>query len=617
MNKVLWSTLVATPAIFAAALFAALPAIAAEARLSSEAEAQLSPTSVSALSAPVASTEMAPVLVNEASAVVPPVPTQVAQIAVPVAPAVEAAPAAAPSVDSLNQVVEYSNEGNNGLAQAGGLTIDRLSDVRPSDWAYTALQNLVEKYACIVGYPNLTYQGNRALTRYEFAAGLSSCLDRISDLIAASTADLATKEDLATLQRLQEEFAAELATLRGKVDSLEARTAELEANQFSTTTKLNGETIFSVSDIFGGGNDSTENDLGDVNETTFQYRVRLNFDTSFTGNDLLRARLQSGNFNRFVTTDPASSSSLLGGEGRLGYDTGTSNALQIDDLFYRFPIGDKITARILANAGALNDVVNPVSPFSSSGTGALSRFGRFNPIYRAPSVNAGAATTIQFNDKIALQLGYLAGEAERSDVGAGLFNGNYGAIGQLTLTPFTNNRLTLGLTYVNSYIQARDSAGSSIGNNSGTGSSLSRVAIGRPLSVNSYGVEANYKVSSGLLVGGWAGYSHIRAIGVGDADVWNYALTVALPDLGGRGNQLGLVAGIQPRLTGADAEVGDLLSGGRRSDPDVGLHLEGFYRLRLTDNISITPGLIVLTEPNHNSDNDAAIIGVVRTTFTF
>ncbi|MBW4516463.1 MAG: iron uptake porin [Timaviella obliquedivisa GSE-PSE-MK23-08B] len=602
MNKVLWSTLLASPAFLVATLFTAVPAIAIEA------EVQLSGASTSDVLASVSLPKVAAVQVSEAAAVIAPVPAQVAQISAPVAPAPS-------NVDSLNQVVEYSNEGNNGLAQAGGLTIDRLSDVRPSDWAYTALQNLVEKYACIVGYPNLTYQGNRALTRYEFAAGLSSCLDRISDLIAASTADLATAEDLATLQRLQEEFAAELATLRGKVDSLEARTAELEANQFSTTTKLVGETVFSVSDIFGGGNDSTENDLGDINETTFQYRTRLNFDTSFTGRDQLRARLQAGNFNRFVTTDPATSSSLLGNEGRLGYDTGTSNALELDDLYYRFPIGDKVTARIVANAGAFNDIVNTVSPFSSSGTGALSRFGRFNPIYRAPSVNAGAATSIQFNDQITLQLGYLAGEAERSGSGAGLFNGNYGAIGQLTLTPF--NRLTLGLTYINAYVQGRDSAGSSIGNNTGTGSSLARVSIGRPLSINSYGVEANFKVSSGLQVGGWAGYSHIRAIGVGDADVWNYALTVALPDLGGRGNQLGIVAGIQPRLTGADAEVGDLLSGDRRSDPDVGLHLEGFYRLRLSDNISITPGVIVLTEPNHNSNNDTAVIGVVRTTFSF
>jgi len=51
------------------------------------------------------------------------------------------------------------------------------------------------------------------------------------------------QEDLATLTRLQEEFAAELATLRGRVDALEASAAELEAQQFSTTTKLTGKSL--------------------------------------------------------------------------------------------------------------------------------------------------------------------------------------------------------------------------------------------------------------------------------------------------------------------------------------------------------------------------------------
>ncbi|MER3476228.1 MAG: hypothetical protein C4287_06270, partial [Leptolyngbya sp. ERB_1_2] len=130
-------------------------------------------------------------------------------------------------------------------------SVSQLSDVRPTDWAFQALQSLVERYGCIAGYPDRTYRGNRALTRYEFAAGVNACLDRINELIAASTADLVKKEDLATLQKLQEEFAAELATTRGLVDSLEARTTTLEKQQFSTTTKLNGEVIFSVSQAFG------------------------------------------------------------------------------------------------------------------------------------------------------------------------------------------------------------------------------------------------------------------------------------------------------------------------------------------------------------------------------
>jgi carbohydrate-selective porin OprB len=48
----------------------------------------------------------------------------------------------------------------------------------------------------------------------------------------------------------------------------------------------------------------------------------------------------------------------------------------------------------------------------------------------------------------------------------------------------------------------------------------------------------------------------------------------------------------------------------------VPFHLEGFYKYKLSDNLSITPGLIYLTAPNQTAGN-GALIGVVRTTFTF
>ncbi|NJQ98178.1 MAG: carbohydrate porin [Hydrococcus sp. CSU_1_8] len=60
------------------------------------------------------------------------------------------------------------------------------------------------------------------------------------------------REDIDILQRLQVEFAKELSTIAGRIDALEARSAFLEDNQFSTTTKLEGAVIFSVSDVFGG-----------------------------------------------------------------------------------------------------------------------------------------------------------------------------------------------------------------------------------------------------------------------------------------------------------------------------------------------------------------------------
>ncbi|HEY9805809.1 MAG TPA: iron uptake porin, partial [Candidatus Obscuribacterales bacterium] len=162
----------------------------------------------------------------------------------PTSPAIAETTLPAQALDSLDSSQDMVNvatlnpespeAATNGMAQV--TSVSQLSDVQPTDWAFQALQSLVERYGCIAGYPDGTYRGNRALSRYEFAAGVNSCLDRINELIEAGTNDLVQKEDLETLQRLQEEFSAELATLRGRVDALEARTAELEANQFSTTT---------------------------------------------------------------------------------------------------------------------------------------------------------------------------------------------------------------------------------------------------------------------------------------------------------------------------------------------------------------------------------------------
>ncbi|HEY9823349.1 MAG TPA: iron uptake porin, partial [Candidatus Sericytochromatia bacterium] len=84
--------------------------------------------------------------------------------------------------------------------------VTQLSDVRPGDWAYEALRSLVERYGCIAGYPDGTFKGNRAMTRYEFAAGLNACLQQVERLIASSGRDLATRQDLERLQRLVNEF---------------------------------------------------------------------------------------------------------------------------------------------------------------------------------------------------------------------------------------------------------------------------------------------------------------------------------------------------------------------------------------------------------------------------
>ncbi|HEY9805160.1 MAG TPA: iron uptake porin, partial [Candidatus Obscuribacterales bacterium] len=211
---------------------------------------------------------------------VPPVAPKVAQSAP------DAVPSASGSDDSsvLQQINRYTREGNsNSIDQV--TNVSQFSDVRPTDWAYQALRDLVERYGCIAGYPDSTFRGNRAMTRYEFAAGLNACLRQIEKLIAGQGSEV-TRADLDKLNQLINQFRAELTTLGTRVDRLDARVGFLEGHQFSTTTKLVGEAILAVTDEFGKGNDTN---------TIFGDRVRLDLQTSFTGQDKLHTRLAAGN----------------------------------------------------------------------------------------------------------------------------------------------------------------------------------------------------------------------------------------------------------------------------------------------------------------------------------
>src|SRR4028119_386516 len=182
-------------------------------------------------------------------------------------------------LDQLNRYSNEETENSDSIDQVTNVT--QLRDVSPGDWAYEALRSLVERYGCIAGYPDGTFRGNRSMTRYEFAAGLNACLQQVERLIAANTANFVTKEDLARLQRLVDEFRPELSTLGARVDKLEGRVASLEDHQFSTTTKLRGEAIFAV--VGGTGGDPVN---GRDPNIIMVDRVRLNLQTSFTGEDL-------------------------------------------------------------------------------------------------------------------------------------------------------------------------------------------------------------------------------------------------------------------------------------------------------------------------------------------
>ncbi len=415
----MWKSLVVSPAVLGATLLVSTTAIAA-------------PTT----------TEVAPS------------GTQAAEVAPKPAEILAQATTTSDDAKVLEQVNRYSKEGSSSQAQVTSVSqfsdvqptdwafqalqslVERYGCIAPTDWAFQALQSLVERYGCIAGYPNGTYRGNRALTRYEFAAGLNACLDRVNELIATATADLVTKQDLATLQRLQEEFSAELATLRGRVDSLEARTAELEANQFSTTTKLVGEAIFAVSDVFG---DNT----GDANNTVFQDRVRLGLETSFTGRDRLVTRLAAGNASAFDFRDE-NNLPISTAEGKQTYEIGSTgnNGVIIDRITYEAPVGPA-QVYLAANGGRHSHYAAVNNPYffdnTDGGNGALTTFASESPIYRIGG-GAGLALNLPFGSgggilrPSSVTLGYLASDANAPGEDRGLFNGNYAALGQLNFS---------------------------------------------------------------------------------------------------------------------------------------------------------------------------------------
>ena len=620
---------------------------------------------------------------------------------------------------TLDQIEQYSNEGQSNI-QGQVTNVGELRDVEPTAWAYEALRSLVERYGCIVGYPDRTFRGNRSLSRWEFAAGLNACLNVMERLIQENVAVL--REDIDKLKRLMEEFQAELAALGARVDNLESRVAFLEDHQFSTTTKLAGEVIFATSGSY------INNDAG--NQQVFQDRVRLVLNTSFSGEDRLVTRLAAGNAELFkqranvggvgfqsfteaefmaetgLTFDdlglPAGTDTLtLREEGSLTADfqnpltnqtwqnTRNDNNVEVDWLAYYFPweINEnfKMQTYVAATGGLWDDFTPTLNPYFEDydgGNGSLSSFAQRNPIYRIGG-GAGAGVSFQLGwlesllGPSSLTLGYLSGTASSPDESFGLFNGNYGALAQINFN--LGNSFNFGFTYVNAYHRP-DSAifasgavgdffdptspgtaglvGTSTANLSNP-SLNSEVAISTlniervradafdggvnvagatvgPFSIpgsdftplfdlpgkqtNSYGVEATWRVADWMNISAFGSYTNVRLIGFDTGDIWTYGAGFAFPDVWKEGNLLGIFAGVQPYLAGVALPTTATDSNGDRINILPGnknpIHVELFYKYQVTDNISITPGLIWLSNPGQFEADDS-LIGTVRGTFTF
>jgi Carbohydrate-selective porin, OprB family len=436
-----------------------------------------------------------------------------------------------------------------------------------------------------------------------------------------------SQQDFDRLKGQVESYRTELEGVDARIQEANAKAAKAGGG-FSTTTKLAGEVIIGVSGYGGAPSTIATGKEG----TVLSDRIRLNFDTSFTGKDRLRTRLQSRNTPNFTA---ATGTAMT----RLGYDGSEANGTSVSLLQYTFPLNDATNVRLETTGAEFNENMNTFNPLlASAGTGSISRFGRYNPIYRQSGDGAALTVNNKLGDNLELSLGYAIPGASTTaatpGLASGLFNGSNAAIAQLAFKP--SDSLSLGVAYARSYSTDGKNISGGTGS-SGTGFSSTATTVGTAsnigadnpfngarTSANHYSVMASYKLGNSAVLSGWYGFTEATAEGTpgaaatsagtvgGTASSNNWAATLALPDFGSKGNTLGFVVGQQPKLNALT--VG---GAGKTTDKDTSLHLEALYKIKMSDSLDITPGLLLITNPENNAANPTEYVGTIRTTFKF
>jgi hypothetical protein len=463
-------------------------------------------------------------------------------------------------------------------------SVSQLSDVQPTDWAYQALRSLMERYNVISGFPDNTFKGNRPLSRYEFAAGLAATLDKVEGLIATAIGDQYIQEDIITLRRLQKEYRSALDDLQKRVSTTSTSANYLEAHQFSTTTTLNGQLIFAPTS-------------GSHANTTIVARSRLNLNTSFKQNDLLVTQLESGNnggdainLAQKENSNNVANSGFIGNYGGLDY-TNVDENLHLRRLYYSFrpspdlavTIGAKMLPRdfIDRNRYANNEAVDFSSTFFIN-----------NPLIVQNEIDreggAGAAIAWQpKNSKFSVRSLYIASNANNPSRGGvsppsedGLFGDRHQASVEVEYSP--SSRFAFRLQYTNAEINNTD--------------------------INAFGVNAEYTLNRNtgiftrLGVGNYQGFNTAINQNI-DLHPLSWAIGVGLRNFVLPGTVAGVAIG-QPFVA---EDFGDATQ----------TNFEAFYNLQLSDNISITPILSVVSNPNNDSSKSTIWQSTLRTVFSF
>ncbi len=495
----------------------------------------------------------------------------------------------------------------------------QTDEVVPTDSNAQILKSINGKYQCGLG------ELDKTVSRLEFASSIVTCLEALEAKIAQSPNAIPATE-IAQLQEMTNSFLSEVKDLNNRVETIEKKVAVLQnGSSFSTTSKLAGEVIVGLT----GFSSQTGRPASDTNSggVVITNRTRINFDASFSNKgDRLRTRLESRN-----TTPLNGAAAINGGTGtnttRLGWDGDEGNTTNLSLLQYSLPVFDGSKLTLDATGAEFNENIYTFNPLlAAAGTGSLTRFGRFNPVYRQSANGTAATLDHKFSNNFTGSIGYALppGVANNPAENAGIFGGSYAALAQIRYQPSPN--LDLGLSYGRSYhsngVGVTAATGSALANSPFTAAATTTApAITNvPTIANHYSFSASTKLSPGFILSGWVSLTNASAEtggGItGNADIFNAAITAAFPDFGGKGNTLGFVLGIPPKLNSASSNIDRL---NNRSNPETALHLEALYKVKVSENIDITPGVLLVTSPESTATvtRGSEFVGTVRTTLRF
>lgn len=452
-------------------------------------------------------------------------------------------------------------------------SIAQFTDVKPGDWAYQALINLADRYGCVAGYPGGTDRGARSMTRFEAAALLNACLERVSEVTDA-------------LKKLMATFEHERAILKGRMDGLEARSGLLEGQQFSTTTKLkvDANMVVGGNSFFGTASNEVANSRRNFGAVTSNYDLRISLDTSFSGRDLLRTRLRVGNFDRGTNSFYGSGPTRLSQLEASYQEEAGANIIGIDRLFYQVPFGN-----ITVTAGAVveQDDMLAMYPSVYPNSTVLDMFTMAgSPVGYDLNIGPGAGIWWK-QDAWSLSVSYIAQDANSGNPGNGGIGTQSSRASTTVQLGYQQEQWALALLY--SAIQGDVLPYST----NYLQTSLSQPGLFHTLGLSGYWQPGDPSwlpsISAGAEITQFD-YSPQATNAEGKNASQSVAWSVGLQwlDVLRPGNSAGLALGQAPHAT-------SLVNGAGVNDANW--MWEWWYKVQVSDAITVTPGLFVLLRP--------------------